>query len=105
MSEEKKDMVNHPPHYEGSTSLECIECMELMLGTDGVVDFCLCNAFKYMWRYKNKNGAEDLNKAEWYLNWIESKVKSGYNIQVDREMPFYRMKSLHKSLEAYYKTK
>jgi len=23
---------------------------------------------KYLWRYKYKNGSEDLKKAQWYLN-------------------------------------
>lgn len=62
------DNVNHPKHYEGSTSLECIEVMQIAYGTFVVYDFCICNAFKYLWRYGNKNGEEDLNKAEWYIN-------------------------------------
>ena len=62
------DNVNHPAHYEASTSIECIEAMELMFGEQAVYDFCLCNAYKYIWRHKNKNGLEDLDKAEWYLN-------------------------------------
>ena len=62
------DNVNHPYHYEGSTSLECIDVMQLMVGDVGIVYFCLCNAFKYMWRYKNKNGLQDLQKAKWYLD-------------------------------------
>ena len=36
--------------------------------TEAVKDFCLCNAFKYIWRTKNKNGIEDIDKAIWYLN-------------------------------------
>ncbi len=62
----KHDNVNHPKHYEGSTSLECIEAMQIAFGVDAVIDFCKCNAFKYLWRYKNKNGKEDLEKAKWY---------------------------------------
>jgi hypothetical protein len=26
------------------------------------------NVFKYLWRYKDKNGIEDLRKANWYLD-------------------------------------
>ena len=63
---QKHDNVNHPKHYEGSTSLECIEAMQIAFGTEAVIDFCKCNAFKYLWRYKNKNGIEDLKKANWY---------------------------------------
>jgi hypothetical protein len=61
------DPVNHPSHYEGNTSLECIDVMELVFGMDAVSDFCLCNAFKYLWRHKHKNGKEDLDKARWYI--------------------------------------
>lgn len=62
-----KDNIN-PDHYKSSTSLECIEAMEVIFGSEAVIDFCLCNAWKYIWRWKNKNGEEDLDKAEWYVN-------------------------------------
>ena len=65
---ETKDNVNHPSHYEKSCSLECIDVMEAMFGPERLIIFCLMNAFKYLWRHKNKNGMEDLNKAKWYLN-------------------------------------
>lgn len=64
------DNVNHPHHYEDSTSIECIQAMTLIFGEDAVADFCACNAFKYIWRYKHKNGMEDLKKAEWYLSYL-----------------------------------
>ena len=60
------DNIN-PDHYKSQTSLECIDAMEIAFGYEGVAYFCLCNAFKYIWRWKNKNGTEDLKKAEWYL--------------------------------------
>lgn len=62
----KGDMVNHPSHYE-TGKFECIEVMEEALGTDAVKGFCLCNAFKYIYRCRNKNGLEDIKKADWYL--------------------------------------
>lgn len=62
-----KDNIN-PDHYKNSTSLECIEAMEMMFGEDAILNFCMCNAYKYIWRHKNKNGQEDLKKASWYLN-------------------------------------
>ena len=61
-----KDNIN-PDHYKKQTSLECIEAMELMFGRDAVIDFCVCNSYKYIWRWKNKNGQVDLGKADWYL--------------------------------------
>lgn len=61
------DPVNHPAHYE-TGKFECIEVMEEVFGTEAVKDFCICNAFKYLYRHKRKNGIEDLKKAVWYLN-------------------------------------
>lgn len=63
---DKKDNIN-PDHYKNQTSLECIEAMEIIFGRDAVIDFCRCNSWKYIWRWKNKNGTEDLTKAKWYL--------------------------------------
>ena len=68
MEGQKTDNVNHPYHYEGSTSIECIEAMEAMFGSKAVYYFCVSNAYKYIWRHKNKNGLEDLDKAQWYLD-------------------------------------
>lgn len=66
-----EDPVNHPKHYADTCSLECIDVMLIAFGKDAVINFCMCNAFKYMWRFRNKNGQEDLQKAKWYLNKAE----------------------------------
>lgn len=62
----KPDTVNHPTHYT-ECSLECIDVMLAVFGRRAVTDFCILNAFEYMWRYEHKNGLEDLQKAERYL--------------------------------------
>ena len=62
-----KDNVNHPSHYE-TGKFECIDVMLETQGIEAVKDFCLCNAFKYIYRTRNKNGIEDVKKAIWYLN-------------------------------------
>lgn len=62
------DSVNHPSHYETGAPFECID---VMLETQGVEDtkgFCVCNAMKYIYRHRRKNGVEDLKKARWYLD-------------------------------------
>lgn len=73
--DDKYDIVNRPKHYVGSTSLECIDAMCIAFGKESVLDFCLCNAFKYMWRCKNKNGIQDLQKARWYLDTADLFIK------------------------------
>lgn len=61
------DNVNHPGHYNQG-SIECIEAMIQTQGIQATIDFCICNAFKYIWRYPAKNGFEDIKKAQWYIN-------------------------------------
>ena len=63
----KKDMVNHPEHYE-TNGIECFDAIVASQGVDAAKDFCICNAFKYVWRHSHKNGLEDIKKAIWYLN-------------------------------------
>lgn len=70
-----KDNVNHPSHYEKSCSLECIDVMQAMFGPERLITFCLMNSFKYLWRHKNKNGKEDLDKANWYLEKANDTLK------------------------------
>ena len=63
------DMVNHPKHYE-TGKFECIEVMQEAIGKEDVKGFCLCNAFKYLYRccHKHESPMEDVKKAIWYLN-------------------------------------
>lgn len=61
------DNVNHPAHYD-TGKFESIDVMVETQGVDAVKDFCVCNAFKYIYRHKRKNGLEDIKKAIWYLN-------------------------------------
>ena len=68
------DPVNRPAHYT-SGSIECIDAIQAAFGAEAVKDFCLCNAFKYLWRHRNKNGVEDLKKARWYLNRLIEEVE------------------------------
>ena len=70
----KPDQVNRPAHYT-SGGIECIDAMQAAFGAEVVKDFCLCNAFKYLWRHRSKNGVEDLKKARWYLNRLIEEVE------------------------------
>lgn len=61
------DPVNHPAHYTGA-SVECIQAMIETQGAEAVQAYCICNAFKYLWRHRAKGQLEDVKKAQWYLN-------------------------------------
>lgn len=63
-----KDMVNHPEHYE-TNGIECIDAMVASQGKEAVSNYCVCNAFKYIWRHQHKGkSVEDIQKSIWYLN-------------------------------------
>jgi len=63
---ERADMVNSPPHYN-QAGIECIDAIEAAT-SDGYEYYLQGNIIKYLWRYRYKNGIEDLEKAQWYLN-------------------------------------
>ena len=62
-----QDKVNHPSHYTAG-KVECIDAIEAAVtGLVGFEAVCTANVIKYLWRWKLKNGVEDLQKAKWYL--------------------------------------
>lgn len=62
------DVVNHPAHYTAG-GVECIDAIAAATtGLEGIEAACTANAIKYLWRWKRKNGHEDLRKARWYIN-------------------------------------
>ena len=61
-----KDMVNSPPHYN-KAGIETIDAIKAMTDT-GFEYYLQGNIIKYLWRYRYKNGVQDLEKAQWYLN-------------------------------------
>lgn len=73
--------VNKPKHYTQG-KIECIDAMEAAYGTEAVINFCICNAFKYQWRFRLKNNREDILKCQWYQNKmieLENKLKNNKN--------------------------
>lgn len=58
--------VDHPAHYQGRH--ECIDEMIALFGIYAVMNFCACNVYKYRYRAAAKNGQEDLDKANWYMD-------------------------------------
>lgn len=62
------DNVNHPAHYTQG-KFECIDVLDdITKELKGIEAICTANAVKYLWRWKHKNGLEDLKKAQWYIN-------------------------------------
>jgi hypothetical protein len=61
-----EDVVNNPSHYNQS-GVECIDAIEACTD-EGFEYYLQGNILKYIWRYRYKNGVEDLKKARWYLD-------------------------------------
>lgn len=74
------DVVTNPKHYTNG-DIQCIDAMESAYGIDVVMAFCQGNAFKYQWRFPNKNGIEDLKKAQWYNKKYEQLKRKKENIE------------------------
>lgn len=69
------DVVNHPNHYTFG-SIECIDAIRVVTsGLNGFEAYCAGTVLKYLWRWKHKNGLEDLKKAEVYLRWLIEEVE------------------------------
>lgn len=65
---EQVDNVNKPKHYNLG-KVECIDAIEsATVGKVGIQAVCTANAIKYLWRFEEKGGLEDIKKAQWYLN-------------------------------------
>lgn len=77
MAKIAKSNVNHPSHYNQG-GVECIEAIKSATeGLNGFEGFCTGNALKYLWRWKHKNGTEDLDKAVWYINRLKEEIQNG----------------------------
>lgn len=82
----QNDMVNHPSHYTQG-GIECIDALEAATsGLTGIEAVCTANAIKYLWRWKQKNGIEDLEKARWYINrMIAKQTEHLMNLSCEKE--------------------
>ena len=70
MEENKEIQVNHPSHYR-TKSYECWDVFkEIANETEmGPAESAMYfNIFKYIWRYKRKDGIKDLEKAKNYID-------------------------------------
>jgi hypothetical protein len=70
------DPVNHPQHYTRG-GVECIDAIAAAVqDLPGKEAWLVGQIIKYVWRYKWKNGAEDLEKARFYLDRLIGEVKA-----------------------------
>lgn len=73
---EKRTIDNiNPAHYKNG-KVECIDAIEAATtGLEGIEAVCTANIIRYIWRWKLKNGLEDLKKTRWYLDRLISRLE------------------------------
>lgn len=70
--------VNHPAHYTQG-GIECIEALKAAtVHKTGIEAICVANVIKYLWRYEEKNGKEDVEKAKWYLEYLLKELNTAH---------------------------
>lgn len=73
--DELLDNIN-PNHYKQG-NVECIDALEsATVNLKGIEAVCTANAIKYLWRWKEKGGRDDLHKAQWYITRLLTKTSN-----------------------------
>ena len=92
MYESTDKMVSHPSHYQSKSGLEVIDVIEAFTeGLEGIEAVDTGNAIKYICRWKDKNGVQDLEKAMWYIqHLIDHLIKEDEEKRVELTLEKYR---------------
>lgn len=92
MYESTDKMVSHPSHYQSKSGLEVIDIIAAFTeGLEGIEAVDTGNAIKYICRWKDKNGIQDLEKAMWYIqHLIDHLIKEDEEKRVELTLEKYR---------------
>lgn len=66
-----------PDYYKGDENITCMDALRACVhgwNPDPLYAFWFCNAFKYLWRFRRKNGVEDLYKCEDYIDMLIDEI-------------------------------
>ncbi len=64
------DNVNHPSHYKQG-GIETIDFIKAKLTPEEYRGYLKGNVIKYLSRERHKGGAEDIAKADVYMDWLK----------------------------------
>lgn len=79
----KKQLTEHPKHYNRKDAMECWDEMELIWGSEALILFCEMNAWKYRYRAAEKDSPDvDLKKSDVYMK-KAYELKNRVNYAVD----------------------
>ena len=67
-STEAEDLEVYNPSHYNQGKVECIDAIaSATINKQGIEAVCVANVIKYLWRYEEKGGRQDIKKALWYL--------------------------------------
>ena len=82
--------INHPEYYNLAGQNECIEQMLRDYGPHITATFCLTNCYKYLYMAGFKGDyTDDIEKAKWYFNFLETRCASAVNAKGKRTLKLY----------------
>ena len=92
MYESTDKMVSHPSHYQSKSGLEVIDVIAAFTeGLEGIEAVDTGNVIRYICRWKDKNGVQDLEKAMWYIqHLIDHLIKEDEEKRVELTLEKYR---------------
>jgi len=76
-----QDKIN-PDHYKGD--IECIDAIKASMKEEEYLGYLKGSVMKYLWRYKYKNGLEDLKKMNWFAKRLEEEYGNTLDVQLKR---------------------
>lgn len=85
MYESDDKMVSHPSHYISESGLESIDVIAAFTSKlSGIEATDTGNIIKYILRWKEKNGIQDLEKIMWYTQHLIDHLKKEDNGNIKR---------------------
>lgn len=71
--------VDHPDHYAGDGNIECMDAMRSMMSGDQyalppIAAYWWAETFKYIWRWRRKNGVQDLQKCKQCIDYLIDEI-------------------------------
>lgn len=95
MYESTDNMVSHPNHYQSKCGFEVIDVIEeYTRELFGITATDTGNVIKYICRWKQKNGIQDLEKAIWYATHLKERWEQVIHLGIRCYIPKYSLKEV-----------
>lgn len=80
------DPIN-PNHYQRD-GMECIDAIKAAVqNLSGAEAYCTGSAIKYLWRWKEKGGKDDLSKAIWFIKDMIAEIEDAeFQDEIQRKL-------------------